>query len=475
VLPANAGRVVARNFASLGTGEVVARLIAFISTVYLARTLGASAYGVIGFATALTLYLNRITDAGVELGLGVREVAAAPHTLGSLVPSLLTARLIIAALTIGLVAIASRLLLPQPEASVVSLYALTLVAVAISTRWVFLGQERARLVAVTRASGEALMVLLVLVLVRDTGDITRVPLAQFAGDALCAVVLLGVLASRGVSLKPRLDRALLTPLARRSWPLVLGSWFGLMIYNADLIFLRIFQSAAAVGLYAAAYTLISFLVNLGTAYSMSLLPTLTRLRADPAEQRGLYQTAIAHVFAVGLPIAVGGAMLAPKIISMFFGDAYAAAALPLQILFWAVPVALLRDVPIVALMSAGREDRILKLTAAAAGVNLVLNFLLIPRYGLAGAAVATVATEAARMVFSFLLVRSEGFEILDVRRLWRPALAALSMATLLIVTGPDLLLVAVPLGGIAYGLSLGLLMGAWWRRGTPAELKSAAP
>lgn len=464
----------ARNFLALGAGEVIARLIAFAATVYLARTLGAASYGVIGFATAITLYLNRVTDAGVELGLGVREVAAAPHAFHALATSLLTARLLIAALLVVIVALAGRFVLPQPEAAVLSLYALTLLAAGLSTRWIFLGQERARLVATARAAGEALMVVLVLALVHNAADLTRVPLAQFAGDGLAAVVLLAVLRGRGVSLRPRIDWQLLKPLARRAWPLVLGSWCGLMIYNADLIFLRIFQGPAAVGLYAAAYTLISFLVNLGTAYSMSLLPTLTRLRSDRAEQQVLYHTATVHVFMAGLPIAVGGALLAPAIINTFFGSGYASAALPLQILFWTVPIALLRDVPIVALMSAKREDKILRLTAWSAALNLALNIVLIPRYALAGAAWATLATEAIRMVLAFNLVRAEGFEATRPLLFWKPTLAAMAMAGLLAATSPALLPLAVALGAVTYGLSLGLLTGFRWRRGAVAGASSHA-
>ena len=70
-----AGRV-GRAFVALGSGEVAARLIAFAGTLYVARTLGPSRYGVIGFALAVLLYLQRLADAGFDLGVGVREVAA---------------------------------------------------------------------------------------------------------------------------------------------------------------------------------------------------------------------------------------------------------------------------------------------------------------------------------------------------------------------------------------------------------------
>src|SRR5262245_23447781 len=53
---------VARGFLALGAGEAVSRLIAFGATIYAARVLGPAAYGVLGVATAVVLYLNRIAD-----------------------------------------------------------------------------------------------------------------------------------------------------------------------------------------------------------------------------------------------------------------------------------------------------------------------------------------------------------------------------------------------------------------------------
>ena len=64
---------------ALGLGEAAARLIGFIAMLVVARRVGASMYGVIGVATAVVLYLNRVVDGGLELGLGVREVARDPR------------------------------------------------------------------------------------------------------------------------------------------------------------------------------------------------------------------------------------------------------------------------------------------------------------------------------------------------------------------------------------------------------------
>ena len=83
----------------------MARIIAFAAPIYIARVLGAEGYGVIGFATAVLLYLTRIADAGAELGLGVREIAARPELADRLASSMIGFRLL---LSLGLTALTAR-------------------------------------------------------------------------------------------------------------------------------------------------------------------------------------------------------------------------------------------------------------------------------------------------------------------------------------------------------------------------------
>src|SRR5215470_14206515 len=103
--------VVGRNFLALGAGEIVARIVAFSATIYLARTLGASSYGVIGVAVAVMLYLSRIVDAGMELGTGTREVAAHPDRVGAIAATMLLVRFVIAVVVLAGLAIVGRAVL----------------------------------------------------------------------------------------------------------------------------------------------------------------------------------------------------------------------------------------------------------------------------------------------------------------------------------------------------------------------------
>ncbi|MEP6571592.1 MAG: flippase [Gemmatimonadota bacterium] len=460
---------VGRNFLALGTGEAVARVIAFAATVYLARTLGAAMYGVIGVATAIRLYFLSLVEGGVD-SIGVREIAADPGRIPVLAPALLAARALVAGVLVILLGVVALVALPQPDGAVLAVYGLTLLPAALSARWVLLGRSEAQPVGLARVLGEAVTTLAVFFLVRDVGGVARVPLAQFVGDLLAALFLAAWLAREGAALAVRWNPVAALPVLRKSWPLALHALLGLIIFNSDFIFLRAFRDRSQVGYYAAAYTLISFLLNLGVAYYQSLLPAMTRLKATPAYLREMFDTAMAHAFVAGLPVAVGGALLAGLIIRVVFGPTYHPGALALMILIVSVPVSFFRNVAQAALVAVDRQDAILRTSVIAAGINLTLNALLVPRFGIPGAASATLATECARTIITLGFASQCGMGWHWLTRLWRPVVSAALMGIVLRLYQPGSVWIGVPLGAMCYGLGLISLGGLRLRRGAPPVL-----
>jgi O-antigen/teichoic acid export membrane protein len=450
---------------ALGAGEAVSRLIGFTATVYIARSLGPSLFGAIGVAGAVILYFNRVVDAGLELGLGVREIAAAPESLDRLVPSLLTVRLALAGCLVVLLGVVGTRWLPQPEGALLAIYGLTLLPAGASTRWVHLGFGRSRLIATALILGQALTAILVVVLVRGPGDAGWVPGAQFVGDALVALLLLGWLSTHGMRLAIRVDWSVVRALAHRAGSLVGSGLLGLWIYGSGMIFLRIFHDRSVVGYFGAAYTITTFFLNLGAAYGLSLLPSLTRLNANREEQQGLYHTATAQAFAAGLPIAVGGALLAMGGMQLLFGSEYAAAGTAFLVLAWCIPACLLRDVALAPLMARGRESAVFRVTLAAAVLSLGLNLALIPRYGAVGAAWATLGTEVARMALAMLALRRVEIRLPAPARFWRSLVAGAGMTGVLLLLPSLAPPVAVMVGAACYGAALWLLGGLRIRRG----------
>jgi O-antigen/teichoic acid export membrane protein len=451
-------QTVNRNFLQLGSGELFTRLITFAATIYIARVLGPESYGIVGFALAVTLYLTWFTDFGIEQ-LAPREIARDPERIRDLAPTLVAARTLIAVICAICLAAFAWWFLPQPDATVLAMCGLTLLPVGLGVRWIFFGMEKMAPVAIARTLGELLRLLLVIALVTGSEAVAKVPLAQFIGELVAALMLLWWARRFGFRLTWRIDWQQIKPLFRRARSLMLTALLGLVIYNSDLVILRMFRDVEEVGFYLAAYTLIVLLANLGYAYSCSLLPTLSRLDSSQGDTQALYDTAMSHMFAFVLPAAVGGCWFAEEIIILAFGTDYVQSVFLLQILMWCVPFLLTWAVLRSALIVRGREDWIFRITAWAAGPNIVLNFIAIPIWGMTGAAVTTVMIEAFRMLLAYRYARTAGYQAIGIGRFWRSMVATASMFAALYWLPTDNLWIGLATGVLVYALALSLVGG----------------
>jgi len=355
----------------------------------------------------------------------------------------------------------------EPERTVLSIFLLTLLPIAASTKWIHLGLEAARPVGFWRVIGEIVTLALVVAFIRDTTHLWRMPAAMVIGDSLVALSLYLLLRRQGHLLTFRWDPKTVSPVFKRALPVMGQLLAGLLIYNSDVFFLRVMRSTEVVGFYAAAYTLISFLVNICTLYGMTLLPALTRLGKNTAEERNLYHTALAQVFAVALPISVGGMFVANAVIQLGFGRNYGASVRILEVLIWSILPFAFRVVPWSALIAHGHQQLVLRATAYAVVANIVLNFVLIHFYGALGAAAATIATELLAGVFTFYYGVREGLTMAPQRRFWRPVVSVLIMSGALWFLRDAH--IALQLGAAAgtYGVALFLVGGIKVRDGLP--------
>jgi O-antigen/teichoic acid export membrane protein len=356
---------------------------------------------------------------------------------------------------------------PRADALVLALYGLTLLPAGANARWAHYGLHNGAVVARSRIAAELMRVLFVFALVRGADDALFVPLAQLAGDTLAAVWMISRLRRGGIHLSFVFDRSVFVSVVKRAAPLLANNMLALAIYNADVIFLRFFRSVVEVGQYLAAYTLINFLGVLGNLATVTLLPNLASLRGAPDEQERLVHTALARVFVAGLPMAVGGALVATRMIDFVFGAEYLPAGNVLAILICTIPPLLARGVYSAVLISADRHDAVLRSTGAAAALNVALNFLMIPLLGMTGAAITTLLAELVRLLLTRSWALRSGLASAPLARYTRVMISTIVMAAAIMAT-PGMPLPLAVIGGIlVYFTTLSAVGGIGWEDGRP--------
>ena len=327
------------------TGWIVAEklfgmALGFIATVFVARYLGPSDFGVLAYATSLAALFGIAGHLGLE-GLVVRELVKKPalraETLGT------TAVLKLCGVLIGYVALLVYAALYEGVGSAVFKLiaiagaALLFMPLNIIDYW-FNAFVQARYVSLARATGAFVFAGGMLWLVVERADIVAFAVPYFLQAFVAAVVLLLLFRARsGMRLVDwRFDAAHAKELLSQGWVIYLASFFAVIYLKIDQVMLRWLTDPTEVGVYAVAARLSEVWYFIPTAIVASVFPRLIALRE---ESEGRFNVRLQQVFdglaALGMLIALMVTVLAPWLVPLIFGSDYAPSTPILVIHTWA--------------------------------------------------------------------------------------------------------------------------------------------
>ena len=424
----------ARNFFALFGAQAVAQIAGLFTTALLARALQPEAFGIVGFGAALLSYFGLFVVFGTDK-LVMREIARDPESASHRLSRLVGLRIVL----LGLAAAAYLLvieLIDQPALvkNVMRVQVLGLVASAISLDFVYQGLQRMRIIGLRQAISSALVLVLTAALVDTPGDILFAAAIPHAVLIVTGAWLAWRARADVGGFAIAVDLPAWGALMRRAAPMAITAVMATVYLNIDIVMLGFLDSQRAVGLYAGAGRLYAIVCVVGGLLVAAFLPTLATLYGRSEAMRAQYRTFALTMLFVGLPAAAIVAGFAPAAIRLLLGVAFADAATVLVILMAAAALNYANQVGTATLLSWNRERAQMYVQVAGAVLNVGLNVVLIPVYGLIGAAVATVASEAA--VCIALNVRTGALFGVTV---WRPliALGCAAIAALGAVRGID--------------------------------------
>ena len=449
-----AGRVL-----SLSVGEILINALSFLALAYLARVLGPGGFGVIAFAASVVAFLN-ILHEGLNT-FGAREIARDPSLLSRCTHDLLTLKLVLSLAMYGALGLLVYAV-PQPlQVKYVLLgYGLTLFTAAFSPRWVFLGQQRFHLSALQGVLQQVTYVVGVFLFVTADSHLARVPAVQVVAEAIAVGVFFALLTRSVGTIRWTGDVSAWKSICRQSLPISAFSALMAVNYFADIVMLGLLASSASVGLYSAAYRIPLFILTLVSLYHLSIFPTLARYYdqgiRDAAE---LVSSSVRLSAMAAIPIAVGGSMLASPILTLVYGPEYVTATTAFRLLLWSAAIMITRTNYKIFLVAFHRQQQYLKAASYAAGANVALNLALIPRFGMVGAASATLVSEGLFLLLAHAAVSRSAARIPLIAPLLKPSIAAVVMALGMYLLGGEGTRPLVPFlgGAVTYALVLGAL------------------
>jgi O-antigen/teichoic acid export membrane protein len=324
--------------------------------------------------------------------------------------------------------------------------------------------------------GYSLMLFALLWTGRGGADVPCAYLTATGTGALLGVVVVGGIVHRRIG--KVLPQFRLRPVYAYAVPIGLNSIVAITIAWTDLMVLGLFADPVQVGMYRACMQAAIGFDLVWNACSAATAPLYPILIAEQAWTRlqEVYGTAIRTTVLLVLPMLAVIASNAPDILGLLHPD-FRVAAFALAILAGGHAVKASCGAASVLLVLGGRQVQEVCNGMLAAALNLLLNLILVPRFGLMGAASATAATLAALSVLRCWQVRRAfrlaSFDVSILR-----ACAATALVTILVAflaatigmgTGSGILALAVRVVGVGCVLAL-VLWFLCLRRDDRAEL-----
>ena len=162
--------------------------------------------------------------------------------------------------------------------------------------------------------------------------------------------------------------------------------------QADIVFLGYFLTAANVGYYSAATGLSKFFLVIPQAIQTVSYPATSEYWAKKniLGLQKMLDKSMKYSAVVLMPAGLAISFFAEDIVTRIYGQGFQQSALPLQILLMGTVIFGVACTSIGgALAGINRPDLSLKAAGISAAANVVLNIVLIPKFGIDGAAIAT--------------------------------------------------------------------------------------
>lgn len=455
-----------KNFLSLLIAQLVSQAVLFLVIIYIARTLGADGFGKIAFAQAVILYFSLIANLGLST-LGIREVARNKNNVDSYVGNILSLRLLLTALSFFLLLAFIAVIGKSPEEKYLLIFfGVSLFSSALWLGWLFQAVEKMGFIAWARVLDKIFYGALVILLVKDSRQLLTIPWLYVGGSFLATGFLFYIFIRKFGKPRLRFDFSFWKKMIKRALPMGAAFIMIQIYYNFDTVMLGFMKSNEVVGWYNAAYKIVLFIWAFIPIFINVIFPLMSKYYQQSRRKlRLLIFSATKLMSSIALPLGVGGTILARPIMSFLYGDKYMNGVIAFQILIWTVTIISVRCTYEQSFLACDKEKRYLLGVMVGASTNIVLNLILIPYFGLEGAAIATVVSELVFSVYMlayFQIVR----RMVILKHLIKPFLAASIMGVSLYYLRDLNLFLSIAAGIVIYLVAILALKGV-----TLAELK----
>jgi O-antigen/teichoic acid export membrane protein len=258
-------------------------------------------------------------------------------------------------------------------------------------------------------------------------------------------------------------------MLKTSTPIGVAYIIGLLYFKADTLILSFLATTKQIGFYGVAYSVVAVFLVFPSTFTRTFLPSMVRATKETIEET--VHSALRY-YAIGGTFGATAIMICgPTVVRIVAGSHFGASVPPMRILGAGLIFIFLGSGISSVCISRGFGNKIFVVSLVGLVLNVVLNVLAIPKFGINGAATATFVCEIISLAMFVRLVRRDiQVRIRVLRPLAKPFTAGVLTCAVLapIYLRGDLRiiygLILMPVTCIVYFVTLAIL------RGFPPEL-----
>lgn len=399
-----------------------------ITSSHVARVLGPNGTGIVDFVYPMVMYFSMIAQLGIPT-YGIRICAKVRDDkveLSRVVQELLAINMITCVLAY-ICFFAAIALVPQMQEQKTLFYILgsLILLNTIGVEWLYKGLEEYSYITIRSLIFKVIVLICIVTMIQKESDYVLYG----------ALFIMAQVGSNIVNFLHLHKIIIIKPVGgyhfkRHLKPIM--SFFAMSIAttiytSVDTTMIRFMKGYAENSFYSQSVKIKTALVNVVTALGAVLLP-----RASYYLEKGLKdeflkisRKALHFIFVAAIPLSLYFMLAAKPSILFLFGDQYTRSITAMQLIMPTVfAIGLSNILGIQMLIPMGRENVVVVSEIVGAVVDVIINALLIPKYGASGAAIGTVTAEFAVLAVQTVALKTTVLPLVRQIPVWKHVLAA---------------------------------------------------
>ena len=386
--------------------QIVRMSTGLLVGIWVARYLGPTQYGLFSYALAFAALFGSIAKLGLD-NIVVRDLVHEPHQKNALMGTAFRLKLFGAVAMLGVIAVAIQF---TTNDAITNLYIFIIASGAIFQSvevvdFYFQSRVLSNIISICKLTQLLVSSLIKIYLIVISADLFWFVLVSLIDQIMLAIALYVAYKRQNLGgFFNHFNWIVARKMLGDSWPLILSGLVIMIYMRIDQIMIREMLGEREVGVYTAAVRLSEIWYFIPVLITSSLFPSIINAKKVSNEK---YSSRLQKIFTflvwTSIFIALLVTLLGHWLVIIIYGGEYQEASQALMIHTWGGVFVALGVASASWYVTEDLQRYAFYRAASGALLNVLLNLVLIPKYGISGAAIATVIAQSMAALFFDLL------------------------------------------------------------------------